>query len=125
MQRKLVVYNGETESYLGCSDSELLAIGNTYEVIDENDRGFQTDYTLKGVSGHFNSVWFTEVKPTYLALCKTIPTKGKTLKSFIRLENGQWKIISHSSTIINVKVIGINVYQVQTRNTIYIVQLLQ
>ena len=125
MQKKMVVYNGGTESYLGCSDPELLTIGQNYEVLAEDDRGFQTNYTLKGVSGQFNSVWFTEVKPTFLALCKKIPTKGETLKSFIRLEDGQWQLISHSSTILDVKPIGINVYQVQTRNTIYIVQVTQ
>ncbi|MBQ2938328.1 MAG: hypothetical protein IJE05_05595 [Clostridia bacterium] len=119
---KMVVYTGETESYCGCSDYSLLTVGKTYEVINENDRGFQTDYTLKGVSGHFNSCWFTEVGITYLAVASKIPVKGECLKNFVRLENGKWRNMEHSSTILKIRVIGINVYEIHTCNTIYVLQ---
>ena len=58
---KKVQYNGGTLSYYGCSDPEVLVIGKTYTVIAIEDRGWQTDYTLKEVKGAFNSVWFDEV----------------------------------------------------------------
>ena len=51
---KKVRYNGGTESYYGCSDPTNLVVGKEYEVILSKDRGWQTDYTLKGVDGEFN-----------------------------------------------------------------------
>jgi len=62
MAKKIVRYNGGTESYYSCSDPTDLVIGKEYEVISAKDRGWQTDYTLKGVTGEFNSVWFDEIK---------------------------------------------------------------
>ena len=38
---KIVRYNGGTMSYYGCSEPTELVIGKTYEVISENDRGWQ------------------------------------------------------------------------------------
>lgn len=58
--RKFVRYNGGTMSYKGCDDPNNLVVGQWYEVVDENDRGWQTDYKLKGIRGWFNSVWFDE-----------------------------------------------------------------
>ena len=55
---KIVRYNGGTMSYLGCSNPSKLVLGQTYEVVAEDDLGWQTNYTLKGVTGYFNSVWF-------------------------------------------------------------------
>ena len=52
-----VKYNGGNKSYFGCSDPDKLVRGQIYEVIAVNDRGWQTDYTLKGVIGQFNSEW--------------------------------------------------------------------
>ena len=58
---KKVRYNGGTQSYYDCSDPTNLVVGKEYEVVLSRDRGWQTDYTLKGVDGEFNSVWFDEV----------------------------------------------------------------
>lgn len=58
---KKVRYNGGTESYYGCSDPTNLVVGKEYEVVLSKDRGWQTDYILKGIDGEFNSVWFDEV----------------------------------------------------------------
>lgn len=46
-----VKYNGGNKSCFGCSDHYKLVRGQIYEVIAVNDRGWQTDYTLKGVVG--------------------------------------------------------------------------
>ena len=48
---KIVRYNGGTQSYYGCTEPNALVVGKEYEVIAAKDRGWQTDYTLKGVSG--------------------------------------------------------------------------
>ena len=58
---KKVRYNGGTQSYYGCSDPSKLVVGKEYEVVRSRVRSWQTDYTLKGVDGEFNSVWFDEV----------------------------------------------------------------
>lgn len=58
---KKVIYNGGNMSYYGCSDPSCLKVGKTYKVIAVEDRGWQTDYTLQGVAGTFNSVWFDEI----------------------------------------------------------------
>lgn len=58
---KKVRYNGETLSYYGCSPAANLKVGKVYRVVEEDDLGWQTNYTLKGVDGVYNSVWFDEV----------------------------------------------------------------
>ena len=50
---KMVRYNGGIFSYLDCTNPSVLSVGKVYEVISERDRGWQTDYTLKGVKGAF------------------------------------------------------------------------
>ena len=59
---EIVIYNGQTGSYYECSDPEVLSVGKEYEVIWKFDRGWQTDYVLKGIKGRFNSCWFEPVK---------------------------------------------------------------
>ena len=73
---KQVRYNGGTESYYGCSDPINLVVGEEYEVVFSRERGWQTDYTLKGVDGEFNSVWFDEVSSddkVYMAISQEVP----------------------------------------------------
>lgn len=77
---KKVRYNGGTQSYYGCSDPTNLVVGKEYEVVLSKDRGWQTDYILKGVSGQFNSVWFDEVSPddkVYMAIAHKVPVIGE------------------------------------------------
>ena len=57
----LVRYNGGNLSYYGCSNPKKLKLRKVYKVVAIKDRGWQTDYTLKGVKGAFNSVWFDNV----------------------------------------------------------------
>lgn len=125
---KQVIYNGGTQSYYGCSDPAVLVIGQVYEVVHEEDRGWQTDYTLRGVEGSFNSVWFKEIEPTkstYFAFSKNIPVVGERYKiqkyndSNNHLEN--WI----TSTVLSSDLISTDTYKVVTRNSIYIVQLIK
>lgn len=60
-KQRIVRYNGETRSYYGCSSPKDLVVGQKYEVLSEDVKDWQTNYTLKGVKGYFNSVWFDEV----------------------------------------------------------------
>ena len=127
MSNKIVRYNGGTQSYYGCSDPAILVIGKVYEVISENDRGYQTDYTLKGVAGHFNSVWFDDVqsrKPTYMAVANTIPSVGKRCQCFkLEYANKEIKTIGWSTSMVQeVTPLGNNIYHVKTCNSVYIVQ---
>ncbi len=59
---KTVRYNGGKLSFYGCTDPKKLRKGKKYKVIAEDVMDWQTDYTLKGVKGEFNSCWFDEVQ---------------------------------------------------------------
>jgi hypothetical protein len=53
--------NGFEGSFI-YSDSPLnLEPGKIYEVVCENDYGWQKNYHLKGVDGEYNSKWFTVI----------------------------------------------------------------
>ena len=58
---KKVRYNGGTESYYNCSNPSVLVVGRVYTVVKEDVYAWQTDYTLEGFFGKFNSVWFDDV----------------------------------------------------------------
>ena len=62
MATRLVKYNGSTATYEHCSSPTLLKEGDFYEVVSKDVGECQTNYTLKGVDGYFNSVWFDNVK---------------------------------------------------------------
>ncbi len=120
---KFVKYNGGTESYYGCSDPKVLSRNFIYEVVQVEDKGWQTNYTLKGVDGYFNSVWFTEV-PVYIAVSKVKP---ELLKPYMCCKfNATEQQITYQkiSTTPVKKLISLssNTYQIFTENSIYIVQ---
>ncbi len=126
---KIVRYNGGTISYYRCSEPTELVVGKEYEVTYVNDRGFQTDYTLKGVNGKFNSIWFDDVNSvntakTFMALARTVPVVGERYKcSKLEFINGLPTLIDrNTSTVKEVSEMGNNIYRVTTRNSIYIVQ---
>lgn len=123
---KIVRYNGGTESYYGCSNPNDLVFGKDYEVIHENDRGFQTDYILKGVNGHFNSCWFDEISPIFMAISKTIPVVGqRCVCSRLELINGQFNTSECLTSVVKeVTPIGNNIYKVATSNSIYVIQVM-
>lgn len=123
---KIVRYNGGKESYYGCSDPAKLVVGKEYEVVLSRDLGWQTNYTLKGVNGEFNSVWFDEVPSddkVYMAIAHKVPVIGESYSCYkIEFRNGQPKLISWStSTVKGINYMGNNIYQVTTRNSVYIV----
>lgn len=120
---KIVRYNGGKMSYYGCSEADKLVKGRMYKVIDEKDRGWQTDYKLKGVKGWFNSVWFDEVK-TYLAVSHEIPKVGELCEcARMEYEHGVTNMVAcRIGTIKKVQELGIGVYKVLTYNNIYIMQ---
>ena len=123
---KKVRYNGGTQSYYGCSNPSNLVVGKEYEVVLTSDRGWQTDYTLKGVNGEFNSVWFDEVfseDKVYMAISYEVPAIGKRYSCYkMEFVNGQPKLIAWStSTVKGINYMGNNIYQVTTSNSVYIV----
>ena len=123
---KKVRYNGGTASYYGCTNPTNLVVGEEYEVIISKDLGWQTNYTLKGVVGEFNSVWFDEVasdENVYMAISHEIPEIGKRYSCYkIEFINGRPKLIGWStSTVKGINYLGNNIYQVTTNNSVYIV----
>lgn len=132
MERMNVVrYNGNRDSYRGCSDPSVLVVGKEYVVQAERDMGWQTNYTLQGVPGEFNSVWFDpvedshSVKPnkphTFIAATRNVPVVGQRL-SITRIEfvDGALKYeIVQTSRVNEVSLVGDNIYRVQTHNSIY------
>lgn len=121
---KIVCYNGGKESFYGCSNPYNLIKGKTYEVISSKDRGWQTDYTLKGVDGEFNSSWFDEIFPQfYMAISREIPKINERHFCYkIDFANGKHRLVPWLTSSVNeVFYIGNNIYQVTTCNNIYVV----
>lgn len=122
--KRFVRYNGGTKSYYGCTKPTELIKGKIYEVTNDDDRGSQTDYTLKGVEGYFNSCWFDEVKNTYVAIANEKPIRGtKCRLAKIEAIDGEHRLRNvTTSTVKEVNEIGNNVYEVVTCNSVYFVQ---
>lgn len=121
-----VRYNGKTRSYYDCSSPANLVVGKEYEVFSSRDRGWQTDYTLKGVAGEFNSVWFDDVSSeenVYMAVASEVPVVGERYSCHkIEVINGRLEISRWStSTVKEINQLGNNIYRVTTRNSLYIV----
>lgn len=125
MSIKRVRYNGGTESYYGCSSPANLVIGMEYEVTTEIDRGWQTDYTLKGIDGRFNSVWFDEIdERIYMAIAHKMPVIGERYSCYkLEFVNNKPKLIGWStSTVKAINYVGNNIYELSTNNSVYIVK---
>lgn len=120
---KKVVYNGQTCSYYGASDPSVLRIGGIYQVIGQIDRGWQTDYVLAGVKGHFNSAWFNPVGESFLAISAELPIKGKSYRcKRIRIMYNNVEAEEFDTTPVKmVKFLGNSIYVVKTENNIYFV----
>ena len=121
---KLVRYNGEKISYTGCDSPTNLVNGKVYEVLQEMDLGFQTNYTLKGVKGEYNSVWFDEIEmPVVMALSSKKPQLHKPLTNFLIFDKSTIRQVIQTTPIQNIERVEGNVFKVLTQNTIYIVQI--
>ena len=123
---KTVYYNGQKETYLDCSDPNLLRYGQGYTVVAEVDRGWQTDYYLREVEGRFNSFWFDRIQPdnTFLAISDAVPIVGKCHNcSRIVVVDECYKLVScNTGVVCEVEPMGNKVFKVKTNNSIYIVQ---
>lgn len=120
---KLVRYNGERESYNDCSDPSILVIGRIYEVQEEEILDFQTNYTLKGEKGKFNSVWFDEIEmPVIMALSHKHPELHKPLENFLMFNKNEVRQVLKTTPVQKIEEIERNVFKIFTKNTIYIVQ---
>lgn len=127
MVKKIVRYNGDSMSFYPCSKPDKLVVGQEYEVVLTRDKGYHTNYTLKGVDGEYNSVWFDDVfndeKKIYLGFSEALPQIGERYKC-TRLEFvvGSLHLVDCStSKVQEIEYLGNNVYQVTTLNNIYIV----
>ena len=118
---KKVVYNGNTLTYYPCSDPSRLVLGKVYNVVHENVGSWQTNYFLEGVEGSYNSVWFDVYKPVYIAYSSEYPKKGYSYRcSRISMFSGFERI--HTSNVQDITLLGACTYKVETKNSIYIVQ---
>ena len=125
---KMVRYNGLSGSYYPCSDPNSLIKGKQYEVVLSRDRGYQTDYTLKGIEGEFNSIWFddlTDDKKIFTAIGHSIPViNERYICHKIEFANGNPRFIATStSKVKGKKYLGNNIYEVETQNSTYIVKI--
>lgn len=126
---KIVRYNGKTISHWdGHSIQTELVVGKAYEVTSVNAHESYTEYTLKGVDGYFNSVWFDDVNMEtamiFIAFAHSIPIEGERFKCLkVKFSDGQPKLVSCNTTPIKkVSDMGNNIYRVTTRFYTYIVQ---
>lgn len=132
---KIVIYNGRTESYYGCTEPTELIKGKKYIVVREEQLRCQTNYYLKGVVGYFNSVWFDEEKIKrseskiehhhYVVFAPKIPVIGERFEC-IRLNviNGTMELKGWKTSIVeDFKKVDENVYKIKTKNSIYYAQI--
>ena len=122
-----VRYNGGTESYVSCSDPKNLVKGAVYEVVDKKVSDGHTEYTLAGVEGEYNSVWFDEVtdeKQVYMAISRRVPVVGKSYTCYkVNPTNKKVELNGcNTSTVKAVNYIGNDIYEVTTQNSTYIVK---
>ena len=120
-----VRYNGERATYYSCSEPEKLIEGNVYEVIRSRDLGFQTNYLIEydeGQYGEFNSMWFEKVmeENVYIAFSTQIPIIGKRFNCFVHYGVFQYEVFT--TTVNDVEYLGNSIYKVNTRNSIYYVE---
>ena len=128
--KKFVRYNGGTQSYYSCSDPKNLVIGKEYEVTSINVRNWQTNYTLKGIKGNFNSVWFDDIlseKETVMAFSSTVPKIGEKIAyQFVYPNQNETFFLINENTekIKKKKHIINNIYLANDSKKIYIFQVI-
>ena len=128
--KKFVRYNGGTQSYYSCSDPKNLVIGKEYEVTSINVRNWQTNYTLKGIKGNFNSVWFDDIlseKETVMAFSSKVKKIGEKIAyQFVYPNQNETFFLINENTekIEKVKHIINNIYLANDSKKIYIFQVI-
>ena len=125
MATKLVKYNGETDTYKYCSSPKLLKKGEFYEVVSEDIGECQTNYTLKGVNGYFNSVWFDNVKVGFVIATKA-PQIGERFLcyEYTPNDNKYFRATVLTSRVRKVEQLTSRGYKIYTLNSCYIVHVI-
>ena len=123
---KKVIYNGEDVRQYGCGSIEgILEKGREYEISSEIYVLNSTFYSLSGVQGVYSSKCFELVaKPTFFVLSNKVPEKGESIHNFKKFKNGSWQEFIKSSEVINVNHIGIDTYEAETEECVFIVQII-
>lgn len=125
MATKLVKYNGSTATYGYCSSPALLEEGEFYEVVSKDVGECQTNYTLKGVDGYFNSVWFDDVK-IGLVIATKAPKIGERFLCYEYAPNANkyFRVTVLTSRVRKVEQLTNKGYKIYTLNSCYIVHLI-
>lgn len=125
---KFVIYNGGTEAFYHTSNPSVLVKGDRYEVVEEIQSSFYTNYTLKGIQGEFNSVWFDEVKEKKVYLAKTLVYTAD-IKSLIgrrlhvrRVKDDDTVESVTTALIVNIEHVYGDIYKLETENTVYVTE---
>lgn len=127
---KKVRYNGGTQSCYECSSPTNLVVGREYEVISSSVDECQTNYTLRGVNGYFNSAWFNEVNPyelsnnMHLAIAKENPMVGQNYLCYkLEFQGGKAKLVRCLTSVVKkVTRLSQRICKVETINSSYIVE---
>ncbi len=129
MVGSFVIYNGGKEAYYGCDAPEDLVKGKRYKVVAEEIKPYQTNLTLHGVNGKFNSVWFDKdnddenMKKVWFAKAITYNNiemfLGKPMR-LIRLHDGGPSELVTTSYVESIDKVYGNVYKIETANSVYI-----
>lgn len=125
MATKLVKYNGETATYKYCSSPQLLREGEFYEVVSKDVGECQTNYTLKGVDGYFNSVWFDNVK-IGLVIATKPPKVCERFLCYEQLPDGNKysRATIFTSRVRKIEQLTGKSYKIYTLNSCYIVHVI-
>ena len=119
MKTKHVIFTGANEINPGYGNPNRLILGESYEVICEDARG----YRLAGIEGIFDPHWFLPDVPVKFALGKYIPEVGKRYIGDLISIVGEISLRGMTTSIVQqVRPIGHKTYCVRTKNTIYIVR---
>ena len=114
MAKKLVALREDISQKVGGMEPKTI-----YEVERIDNRG---NYKLLGVAGVYPVTLFRDI-PIYLCITTEVPQVGTQMGIFWRIEPsltlGSYQ---HSSVITKVTQLYDNVYEVWTKNTIYITQ---
>ena len=120
MSAKFVKYNGGTQFLYPCTEPKDLVVGQIYELTCSHVYDWHTEYSLKGVKGKFNSVWFDEVQ-MYKAVAPAQPIVGypldciKVVPKDGRIELHQWR----TTKVVRIDNIESGIFRVITHNSIY------
>jgi len=118
----IVRYNGGRESHAWCTAPDKLVVGKLYKVTNINKMNHQANYTLEGVVGEFYCDWFEQVEPVYVGISRHRPVVGKLCSCrLITLVKGTTtKFIREDiDGVTDVCEIGLHIYKVTTKDSIY------